>query len=291
MDNRQNKMAKGINKLVPDIRFLLSKVLRTVFMKSLRAAIAEQNLDKIYLQLEKIVPDISEQYSCLKLDNEYLVVNVRGLHSFQISLVNEAISMLDRNSLTIVDIGDSCGTHIQYIKGIHKNKELRGLSINLDEKAVNKIKSKGLEAMLSKAEDLNIHAVKADIFLSFEMLEHLSDPIKFLHQLAQKTSCEFFVITVPFMRKSRVALHHIRRDSREMATAENTHIFELSPVDWRLIFKHSGWDVVSEKIYYQYPKKNILSFTRLLWMKYDYEGFYGVILKRDDTWSSLYKDW
>ena len=263
--------------------------LNALYLKSLRSAIAEQKLSQLYLELEKIVPDISEQYSCFKLDSEYLVTNVRGMHSFQISLTNEAISMTNKTPLTIVDIGDSSGTHIQYINGIHKN--IKCLSVNLDMTAVNKIKAKGLEAIFSRAEDLHNHSITADIFLSFEMLEHLTDPIRFLHQLSEKTSCQYFVVTIPFIRKSRVALHHIRQNIRMDKSAENTHIFELSPDDWKLIFKHSGWDIASEKIYYQYPRKNILWFMKYFWRSSDYEGFYGAILKRDNTWSNLYKDW
>lgn len=225
----------------------------------------------------------------MQLDSEYLVTNVRGLHSFQILLTNEAICLTNKTPLTIVDIGDSSGTHIQYIKNIYKNT--RCLSVNLDNIAVNKIKAKGLEAVSSRAEELHTHSINADIFLSFEMLEHLTDPIKFLHQLSEKTSCQYFVISVPFVRKSRVALHHIRHNIKNSTSAENTHIFEFSPDDWKLIFRHSGWDIVSEKIYFQYPKKNILYFTKYLWRWKDFEGFYGVIPKRDNTWSGLYKDW
>lgn len=264
-------------------------IFNALYLKSLRMAIAEQNLSSLYMQLEKIVPDISDQYSCFKLDSRYLVTNVRGMHSFQMSLTNEAISLANTAPLTVVDIGDSSGTHIQYIKNIHEN--IRCISVNLDNTAVTKIKAKGLEAVFSRAEDLHTHSINADIFLSFEMLEHLTDPIKFLHQISEKTSCQYFVVSVPFVRKSRVALHHIRQNIKKNLSAENTHIFEFSPDDWKLIFKHSGWDIVSEKIYYQYPKKNILYFMKYLWQKKDFEGFYGVILKRDNIWSSLYRDW
>jgi 2-polyprenyl-3-methyl-5-hydroxy-6-metoxy-1,4-benzoquinol methylase len=204
-------------------------------------------------------------------------------------LTNEAISLIYKTPITVVDIGDSSGTHIQYIKNIHNNT--RCLSVNLDETAVNKIKAKGLEAIFSRAEELFKHSINADVFLSFEMLEHLTDPIKFLHQLSEKTSCQYFVATVPYVSTSRVALNHIRQNIKNSRSAENTHIFEFSPDDWKLIFRHSGWDIVSEAIYFQYPKKNILWFTKHLWRLKDFEGFYGVILKRDNTWSNLYKDW
>ncbi len=74
-------------------------------------------------------------------------------------------------------------------------------------------------------------------------------------------------------------------------SAENTHIFELSPEDLQLLFKFAGWSVVFERIYLQYPKKHWLRITKRYWMMFDFEGFYGVILKRDSTWSKLYTGW
>lgn len=267
-------------------------LLNRLFIKSLKISIVEQGISEIYKKLEEIVPDIKDQYSSFKLDSEYLITNVRGIHSFQVSLINEAIKLsFSKKILTIVDIGDSAGTHIQYIKEIHKDKQIKSLSVNLDENAVNKIRAKGLDAILARAEDLKQHSINADIFLSFEMLEHLINPLEFLHNLSENTNSDFLVITVPYIKESRVALHHIRNNTKKIFTAENTHIFEFSPEDWNLIFKHSGWKVVEEKIYYQYPKRGIWKFTRHLWKLYDYEGFYGVVLKRDNTWSSLYKDW
>ena len=73
--------------------------------------------------------------------------------------------------------------------------------------------------------------------------------------------------------------------------AENTHIYELCPEDWKLIFTFSGWKVVYENIYYQYPRYGLFKFTKYLWKKKDFEGFYGVILKKDFKYSKLYKDW
>ena len=96
---------------------------------------------------------------------------------------------------------------------------------------------------------------------------------------------------MPYVRKSRVGLHHIRRSTSETVKAENTHIFELSPEDWKLIVRHSGWDIVKERVYLQYPKRSFYRLTKYLWRRFDFEGFYGLILKRDNSWSSKYLDW
>ena len=117
------------------------------------------------------------------------------------------------------------------------------------------------------------------------------NPCHFLHELSSKTNARYLIVTIPFLRKSRVCLNHIRTNSKDDVRAENTHIFELNPTDWKLLARHCGWGIAHEKIYIQYPKKGPFRMTKPLWQKYDFEGFYGLILKKDDTWPSRYLDW
>ena len=164
-----------------------------------------------------------------------------------------------------------------------------------------KIQKKGFEAIESRAELLHEHPDfegSADIFLSYEMIEHLLDPINFLHAMATKSRCDYFVITIPYLNRSRIGLHHIRQIDKGIAldreaNAETTHIFELSPDDWDLIFRFSGWKIIKSVRYTQYPKNklNLLSSLRYLWRKLDFDGFYGVILEKDDSISKRYQDW
>ena len=99
------------------------------------------------------------------------------------------------------------------------------------------------------------------------------------------------MVTVPYVAQSRVALHQIRAGMKKVAPAETVHVFELSPEDWKLAFLHAGWKIERERIYRQYPRWSPLRFTKWLWKRSDFEGFYGAVLSRDDTWSSLYPDW
>ena len=256
---------------------------------SIVKASKEQDLKSLADELTKIVPDITDQYSTFKVDSPYINVKVRNLHAFQISLVNEIIGEFAKP--TIVDIGDSAGTHLQYIMGLHSQK-MKCLSVNLDAQAVEKIKQKGLKAVNARAEDLHNYNINADIFLCFEMLEHLMNPCHFLHELSTKTNARYMVITVPYLQNGRVGLYHIRRGGDlSNVYAENTHVFELSPNDWKLLVRHSGWNIAQERIYLQYPKRGFFWFTKALWKRFDFEGFYGMILMKDDKWSSKYMDW
>lgn len=280
------------SKMPNRLKHWINKPMNWIRIWSIKAAVREQRLSPLYNQLAAIVPDITHQYSSFEVNTEHLIINVRALHSFQVALINKALGYMENKDVTVVDIGDSSGTHLQYLNELNKDRSFRCLSVNTDEEAVKRIQQKGMEAICTRAEDLASYSIDADIFLSFEMLEHLMNPSVFLRSLSVKTNCKAFVITVPYLSHSRVGLHHIRHGQRRNVSAENTHIFELSPKDWELVFKHSGWAVVSNRIYYQYPRMSPFGFIlKKFWKWSDFEGFYGAILKPDQSWSDLYSGW
>ena len=285
-------MKSILKKFLPqDHRIKLRQSMIALLTASLNKAVKEQNLQIIRSKISGIVPDISSQYGCFVVEGDYLLTKVRSQHAFQMSLVEKAIQMLKfEGNESIVDIGDSAGTHVQYLKGLF-GENYHTLSVDLNKEAIEKIRGKGLEAVHARAEELDQYDIKADLFLSFEMLEHLLSPIDFLHSLAEKSVCKGAVVSVPYLTQGRVALHHIRRNDHMAVYGENTHIFELSPSDWRLIFQHAGWRIEYDQVYLQYPKRSWLKVSKFLWKRYDYEGFYGAILVRDTKWSGCYSDW
>jgi 2-polyprenyl-3-methyl-5-hydroxy-6-metoxy-1,4-benzoquinol methylase len=282
----------------------MKNIIKHFIFKLLTFALQQSNRERGESQLKKelstIVPDLSKQYTTFEvnMDNSYLVNKIRGQHAFQMSIALKAIELLNKHKdyINIVDIGDSSGTHLIYLSTLLSEKNIHNiqtLSVNLDPVAVKKIKDKGLNAILSKAEELHLQpdGIKADIFLSYEMLEHLFDPISFLHNMATKSECEYFVLTVPYVYQSRVGMHHLRENNDQEIFAENTHIFELSPEDWNLLFRFSGWEIVYRDKYTQYPKSFPLNLTKYIWRKVDFDGFYGVILKKNLTIANRYQDW
>lgn len=289
-----------IKKLLNANKRWIKPLLTKLQIFSLRSAAKEQNLVYLSQELSNIVPDLEDQYTTFKIDTDYLYMNVRTQHAFQITMVLKAINTLtfsSQGAFTIIDIGDSSGTHLSYIMGILKNdkrflsKKINVMSVNSDPVAVDKILSKGFDAKLCRAEELyERYKVKADLLISFEMLEHLYDPISFLDSISKNKVSDYFVLTVPYLAKSRVGLHHVRHNQRRDVYPENTHIFELCPSDWKLIFQHSGWEVVDEMIYRQYPQKSLLRLMKPIWKHFDFEGFYGAVLVRDRTWAECYNE-
>ena len=276
---------------------LLKKIIKKILILSLTSARKEQGLSKLAKKLNEIVPDLTEQYTDFNVEGKYLITKIRSQHAFQMALVLDALGLLENKDreLTVVDIGDSSGAHLQYFQGLIGKNKIRPVSVNLDSTAVKKIRDKGFEAIESRAEMLHEHpdfSGCVDVFLAFQMLEHLLDPIGFLHAMALKSECDYFVITVPYLHQSRVGLYQVRDQKLELTfNAERTHIFELCSDDWDLIFRFSGWKIVKSVRYTQYPSKNPLTGLRYVWRKLDFDGFYGVILKKDDSISKRYLDW
>lgn len=289
-----------IKKLITANKWWIAPLHIKLNILSMRSAAKEQNLEKLSQELSDIVPDLTDQYTTFKIDNEYSCIKTRIQHAFQISMALKAIKLIDispqKEAFTIVDIGDSSGTHLTYLRDILKNdqdrsiKKIDFMSVNLDPIAVEKIKGKEFNAKLCRAEDLHEkYKVKADLLISFQMLEHLYDPISFLDSISKNKVSDYFVVTVPYLAQSRIGLYHIRQNENRDVFPENTHIFELSPDDWKLIFRHSGWRVIDEMIYRQYPQKSFLRLMKHFWKYLDFEGFYGAVLVRDRKWAEQYK--
>lgn len=274
-------------------RFILN-----INKKMLLAALGEQGYKNLIVDLRKIVPDISNQESSTKdTYSDYYELNRRGMHAFQCKLMFRVLDNYHKNGsnkIKVVDIGDSAGTHMLYLKNFMKDRLIiDSLSVNLDPRAIKKIRDRGGKALLCRAEELDLGKQKVDLFVSFEMVEHLHDPSIFFRRLAKKSNGDKIVITVPYRRKSRVGLHHLGNEYKKKVYAEDVHIFELCPEDWTKLMLHSGWRVVYKEIYYQYPRKWFLLsriFARY-WEKTDYEGFWGAILEKDLTYTELYQDW
>ena len=273
------------------------QLFRRLGIWSLLKAAKEQELLVTLERLRFVVPDISNQESREVPDfNDYWEMKRRLLHAYQVKTMARLLDALNNGHIRVVDIGDSAGTHCLYFKQVFKDThEVSTLSINLDPRAIEKIRMRGLPALLKRAEEISPEDLggEVDVFTSFEMVEHLHNPALFLRRLASSSTGRQLFITVPFLRKSRVGMHHIRNDIAKDVFAEDVHVFELSPSDWTLLFLHAGWKVVNQGICYQYPRRLpiVSEVLKAYWRIFDFEGFWGAVLERDDSWSKLYQDW
>jgi len=273
-------------------------VYQSLSSRSLSAALREQSMEELVDILRRVIPDVRDQYT-IGLDEteyrRYWELKMRGLHAFQVRCALDALNALDGDGLTLTDIGDSSGHHAEYLRALAPEGRVgRIVSVNLDPVAVEKIRARGGDAILCRAEELDLEGIRPDLIMSFQTLEHLTDPVRFLHGLAAKAAADHLLITVPFRRRSRFGGAHLRMPEDRMParmTAEEVHVFELSPGDWALLARFAGWKTVFRRIYRQYPRHSPLRLTGPMWRTFDFEGFVALFLRRDLTLAGRYSDW
>lgn len=271
------------------IDFLRRELKKVVWVKSLYDKFRSASIClALYQQklsiglLESIIPDISDQYNTSNLDYEYIQLKVRAVHAFQIGLVRRVVP----GDCHITDIGDSSGNHLTYIKALFPG--VSSVSVNIDRTAVDKIESKGHYAVCLSAEDwVQLTTHSTDIVIMFQTLEHLENQIEFLRKAKRSFyRLRYMIITVPYVKKSRVGMHHLRDSLNPFwkGTPEDVHTFELCPEDLKLLCEYTGWEVEYERIYYQYPRYiPVVSWLlKHYWRRFDFEGFYGIVLRKKE---------
>lgn len=168
--------------------------LKNIVKKSLLNSLKVVRKDNIQFinKLEKILPSLKDQANFMndnvREDSEYLHHKKRNLHAFQLQFTLNKIksfqNSINNNEISIVDIGDSSGNHLIQLQAL--NNSIKSVaSVNLDIKAVEKIRNKGIEAYHCRAEELlEKYELRPNFFISYQMVEHLTDPVRFLHSIA-----------------------------------------------------------------------------------------------------------
>jgi 2-polyprenyl-3-methyl-5-hydroxy-6-metoxy-1,4-benzoquinol methylase len=91
----------------------------------------------------------------------------------------EYLDRLSSESLELLEIGSGTGNFLAYVKGELPKANVLGLELN--QKAVEIAKKRSLNVCL---EDLSVHSesnsCKYDVVVSFQVLEHIPDPKKFI---------------------------------------------------------------------------------------------------------------
>ena len=266
--------------------------------RSILSAAREQGLSDLLSSSSRIVPDLTDQYTYSIDPDEYRrywEIKLRALHAFQVQSTLDAIELVEKQKLVIVDIGDSSGNHGAYLRAMAPNDRIeRVVSVNMDPVAVQKIKDRSGEAILVRAEELDLDALAPDFLMCFETLEHLTDPLRFLHRLAENPYGKRLIVSVPYRRVSRFGGRVLDFPPDRMPpkmTPEELHIFELNPLDWSRLAQLAGDETGFSRIYLQYPKYGLLRAMKPIWRRLDFEGFLCLYLNRNDSVSMRYTGW
>lgn len=273
-------------------RFIKQRIVDPISIPAIQAvANSDAELRKIWNDSLRLFPDFKKHYSFV-VDNEEVENRIRLLVVAETFFVKREIEnvITRKGGCTYADVGDSDGSVRLLLKGYLSEEKLSSVGINLQPSTVEKIKRKGLDAICADALSLGDKGVHYDIVSAFETLEHLPDPIGFLSGIRNVVENRL-VLSVPFIRHSRIGLAYLsnRWPNGTKPTVENTHIFELSPRDWKRIFLHSGWKINRDWKLMMFPSARI---SRLIlqpfWRFVSFEGFWFISLSKDTEYSSKY---
>jgi hypothetical protein len=255
----------------------------------MRAIKEDAKMKAMWNLSHQVLPDLEDHYATVKLSGENLL-RVRMLICAQAIFIKRIINQFSDAGKKIkdyVDIGDSDGSTRMLVEKSMNSKAIKTLGINIQAKAVELIRSKGLDAVCMDAMDIE---KQFDMVSVFETLEHLPNPIGFLENM-QKVVDKRLIISVPLILNSRIGLRYLtdKWTHGETPTIANNHIFELAPEDWTKLFRHTGWRVEYEWKVRQFPKRGLLKMLmQYAWRRISFEGFYFVSLIKDNKYSSQY---
>ena len=277
-----------------------SKIKERIMINNLKRVSHRYDDINIRKMINDLGVDLRDQYTMQAEMTDYTMRKMETQQAFQISFTLRAVDYLsdkgivsDDMRLSLVDIGDSAGNHLKYLRHKLENKytDIETVSVNLDPVAVEKIRRRGGTAVLCRAEDYKPD-VPVSLYLTYEMVEHLHNPALFFHNMAMANNGQYMVMSVPYVKNSRVSCLYIDDGKQDKVYAEGVHIFELSPTDWKRLVMHSGWRVIDSEIYCQYPVNSLFTpFYRWLWKRSDFEGFLALFLERDISQANRYQDW
>jgi len=273
------------------------KLKRRVFDKISSIAVSraiqeDEEMRNMWELSQQILPDLENHYATVRLSGENLL-RARMLICAQAIFLRRILNHLKEQGVEIgsyADIGDSDGSARLLLEKCMNGAKIRSVGINIQSKAVELIRAKGLEAECMDAMDLNKQNRKFDLISVFETLEHLPNPVGFLQNMQDIVGTRL-IISVPLIAGSRVGLRYLtdKWGQGETPTIANNHVFELSPGDWTKLFWHTGWRIDQEWKVRQFPKGGLLSMAmQYAWRKISFEGYFFVSLIKDEQYSSRY---
>jgi len=275
---------------------MLRELKKSVFLdlskKAVLAAKEEDNeLKRIWNLSMDTISGCEDHFNNSVLTEESSL-RVRLLICAEVYFLEQVVRSLfkENSGWSILDIGDSDGSTRLLLKA-SLGVDFESLGVNLQQKAVAKMRARGLKGECVDAMDLGKSKSKYDIVSLFETMEHLPDPVGFLRSIRNIVG-QRLVISVPLLNRSRVGLRYLDSDwpADKAATIENVHVFELCPSDWERLFRHSGWRVDREWKIRHYPSRGLLKhIMQFAWRRISFEGFWFVSLKRESAFESKFR--
>lgn len=274
-------------------RKIAGKLIRFLSLKGVHSVVrSSPDLERMWGLSIAHFPSFREHFAN-PVDDPEAEARIRFLVAAECAFVEHDLSsvLAANGNCSYADIGDSDGSVRVVMEELLGKQQLQTVGINLQPGVVKRMQERGLDAICEDAIDVGHRGTRYDVVSLFETLEHLPDPIGFLQEISSVVEHRL-ILSVPYIRSSRLGLLYLEDDwpSEQAATIENVHIFELSPRDWRKVFRHAGWRVEREAVFKQFPGSGPMKWLlSWYWRRTSFEGFYFASLVRDTLKASRYR--
>lgn len=151
----------------------------------------------------------------------------------RVELVRQAMSDWDQK--TVLDVGASSDLLFRYL-------EKTGTGLNISERAVEHMKSHGIDAIVGDAHNLPYPDNSFDCVLCYQTIEHLDSPLLCLRELG-RVARERVFLTIPHQRKTKVC--GFQPKDREQ---HRWHFLEFSVADFKKALARAGLNVRHHEI-------------------------------------------
>jgi len=238
-------MNRYIRYFIPPIFYKLDKMALTVILKLfpkrlyylLQREIEKEPLINKYFKKEELVKHYAYEPVRDSYKNPDLcITQIRYYRMFEY-FKNNFPELFD-NNIQVLNVGDTSGM-------LFKAMGRKGISVNINPECIDNIKSKGIEAVLGDAQNLQFPGKYFDYSFCFQTLEHLPNPIATLCELGRVARKKVFV-SVPNVRQSKVYNQDywikLKKESwkEESVRKVDCHIFEFSEEDFKKILSFSN---------------------------------------------------
>ena len=142
--DRDSMLRRMLKKIFQIVGINPSDLIQKISKWSVSHSVRENKFVELIERLRQIAPDISRQeLTAMSGFNDYWELKRRALQAFQCAMMLKSLEPLTVKNLTVVDIGDSAGTHMLYLKELTKEKfDIDTIGVNLDSAAIEKLRQK-----------------------------------------------------------------------------------------------------------------------------------------------------
>lgn len=149
---------------------------------------------------------------------------------------------------TAIEVGAASDLFLRTVAAEHK------IGVNVIPVCVENLQRQGIEGRLSVGPLIPASDGEADLLICFQTLEHVTDPIGFLRELARILKADgTLVLSIPFVFRTQIRQRFYGQAADRISQPEGEfHVFEFTPSDFSRILSHTPFTQLHRQILVNY---------------------------------------